>query len=101
MMEFTKIEDIIKKNRCFYLFAQGPCLPKNKKIELFSRKKIFKHKVFVVLKLSAFCFEISNFSFPGCCISLLLHLLQLVLGIQSIAQFYFTSVHVEFLEGGG
>ena len=28
-------------------------------------------------------------------------LLQLVCGIQSIAQFYFTSVHLDFLESGG
>ena len=58
-------------------------------------------KVFLVLKLSAFCFEISSFSVPGCCISFILHLLQMVCGIQSIVQFYFTSVPLEFLEGGG
>ena len=64
-------------------------------MELFSKEKIFIQKIFVVLKLSAFCFEISSFSSPGCCISLILHLLQLVCGM---AQFYFTGGHLEYLE---
>ena len=51
-------------------------------------------------KVSAFCFEISSFSFPGYCISFILHLLQLVCDIQSMNQFCFTRVHLEFLEGG-
>ena len=41
-------------------------LYKNKKLEFFSRKETSTHKVFVVLKLSAFCFEINSFFFPGC-----------------------------------
>ena len=59
-------------------------------------KKIFTQKIFVVLKLRAFCFEISSFSSPGCCISFILHLVQLVSGM---AQFDSTGVHLEFLEG--
>ena len=58
-------------------------------------KNILIQKIFAVLKLRAFCFEISSFSSPGCCI---FHLPQLVCGM---AQFYFTGVHLEFLEGRG
>ena len=51
-------------------------------------------KIFVVLKLSAFSFEISSFSTPGCCINFILDLLQVVGG--SILP-----VHLELLEGRG
>ena len=64
-------------------------------------KEMFIQKKFTVLKLSAFCFEISSFSSPSYCISFILHLLQLVCGIQSVAQFYFTGAYLEFLEGRG
>ena len=60
--EFTKKEDLIKTNRYFHLLAYLFGLPKNKKTELFSRKKVFIQNVFVVLKLNSFCFEISGFS---------------------------------------
>ena len=33
--------------------------------ELLCLKKIFRQKIIVVLKLSAFCFEVSSFSSPG------------------------------------
>ena len=46
-----------------YVTLSDSGLPKNKKFELFSRKKIFIEKVFVVLKRSAFCFKISSFPF--------------------------------------
>ena len=62
-------------------------------------KKITIQKVFIVLRLSAFCFEIARFSSPGCCISFTLHLLHLVWGIQSMIEFYLTGVHLKFLEG--
>ena len=62
-------------------------------------KKIFIQKIFVVLKLSDFYFEISSFSAPSCCISFILYLLQLVCGIQSIAQSY--EAHLEFIESRG
>ena len=58
-------------------------------------------KIFIVLKLSAFCFEISSFSSLGFYISFILHLLQLVCVIQSMTQFYLTGAHLEFLEGRG
>ena len=51
------------------------------------------------LKLNASCFEISSFSSPGSCISFILHLLRVVSGIQSMAQFYFAGAHLDFLEG--
>ena len=89
----------LKRNRYFYLLASDPGLPK-KNLHT-KRKKTFIQKVFVLLKLSAFCFKISSFSFPGSCINFILHLLQLVSGIQSMVQFYFTRVRLEFLEGGG
>ena len=80
-------EDLIKKNnRYFYLLASDPGLPKNENFEQLSGKKIFK-KVFAVLKLSAFCFKISSFSFRGCCISFILHLLQLVCGSKGWSSF--------------
>ena len=60
-------------------------------------KKITIQKVFIVL--SAFCFDVGRFSSPGCCISFTLHLLHLVLGIQSMIEFYLTGVHLKFLEG--
>ena len=61
-------------------------------------KKIFMQKIFVVLKLGAYYFEISSFSSPGCFISFILHLMQLVCGM---AQFYFIGALLEFLEGRG
>ena len=64
-------------------------------------KKFFIQKLFVVLKLSAFCFEISNSSFPGCCTSFIFHLLQRVCGIKNMAQFYLTGAYLEFLECRG
>ena len=39
MMELATKEDLIKRNRYFYLLAQDPGLPKNKKFEVFSWKK--------------------------------------------------------------
>ena len=93
-------EDLIK-NQVLLLVSFRHGLPKNKKIELFLRKKIFIQKVFVVLKLSAFCFKISIFSFPGCYINFILHLSQLVCGIQSMVQLFITRVWIEFLEDGG
>ena len=99
-MKFTIKEDLIKRDRYLYLLAWDAGVTKNKKNWDIFFEEIFIQKIFVVLKLSAFCFEISNFSFPGCCISFILHLLQLVCGIQSMAKFYFTSVHLEFSEGG-
>ena len=85
-LEQNKI--LIQRNRYFYLLNWDPVCLKIKKHDLFSMKKIFIQKIFVAFKLSAFCFEISSLSSPGCCISFILHLLLLVCGIQSMAQFY-------------
>ena len=63
--------------------------------------EIFIQKILIVLKLSAFYLEISSFSSPGCCIGFILHLLQLVCGIQSMSQLYFTGAHLEFIVGRG
>ena len=51
---------LIQRNKYFYLPDLG--LPYIEKIKLFFMKKTFIQKIFVVLKLSAFCFEISSFS---------------------------------------
>ena len=64
-------------------------------------KKIIILKIFAVLNLNAFYFEIISFSSPGSSFSLILHLLQLVCGIQITDQFYLTGMHLEFLEGEG
>ena len=50
--------------------------------------------MFVVSKLSAFLIEISGFPSPGCCISFILHLLQLV----SKQWLNFTGAHLEFID---
>ena len=56
---------------------------KQKNRAIFSDENVHK-KVSVVLKLSAFCFDNnSSFSFPLCCISFILHLVQLVFGSKS------------------
>ena len=62
-------------------------------------KKFFIQKMLVVLKLSVFCFEISNLPSPGCCTSFIFHLLQLVCAIKNMAQSYLTGL--EFLEYRG
>ena len=62
-------------------------------------KKIFIQKLIAMLKLSDFCFEISSFFSPNRCISFILHLLQLVCDIKSMAQFSFTGSNLEVLEG--
>ena len=59
-------------------------------------KKIFMQKIFFVLKLGAYYFEVSSFSSPGCFISFILLLMKLVCGM---AQFYFIGALLEFLEG--
>ena len=90
MREFRTKKDFNAKKQVLLLIKLRPCLlkKKTKKHNLFSMKKIFIQKKFVAFRLSAFCFEISSFSSPGCCISFILHLLLLVCGIQSMAQFY-------------
>ena len=85
---YNRISFKKKKKQVLLLISLRPCFFKNKNYEQFLMKKIFIQKLFVVLKLSAFYFEINSFSSPGCCISLILHLLQLVCAIQSVAQFY-------------
>ena len=94
MRESTTKEGLNTMKQVFCLLALETGLPKNKNIELFSMKKIFIKKIFLLLKLSVFCFEINSFCFPDCCISFILQLLQLVYGIQSMTQFYFAGAHL-------
>ena len=57
-------------------------------------KKISIQKIFFVLKLSAFCFEVTSVSSPGYCINFTLHLLQLVYGSQNMAHFNFAGAQL-------
>ena len=87
--EFRTKQDFNTKKQVLLLTKLRSCLLKNKrKYDLFSMKKAFMQEIFVVLKLSTFYFEISTFCSPGCCIGFIFHLLQLVCGVQSMAQFY-------------
>ena len=68
MREFTTKEDLNSYKEIGTSTYQFKTLVYLKiKKELFSMKKTFIQKIFVVLKLSAFYFEISSFSSPGGC----------------------------------
>ena len=60
-------------------------------------KKIFIQKIFIVSKLSAFCFGISSFSSPGCCISFILCLLW----HPKHSSFVLSGAHLKCLESMG
>ena len=64
-------------------------------------KKIFIQEIFVVLKVSAFYFEISTFSSPDCCISFMLHCIYCSWYVVSNVWLSFTGAHLEFIEGRG
>ena len=98
MREFTTKEDFNTKKQVLLLISLRPCLLKSEKYELFSMKKIFIQKIFVVLKLTAFYFEISSFFLLLVLVSSCIYCSWYVL---SKAWLNFTGAHLEFTERRG